>query len=141
MATFQNISWPRSARVDPYLPQLIERWEESLHTVAGLHRELVGEVVMPRCSARRVPPSPLVATPICSSAWFKRVVIRAETRMKGSTRSANTHRAQVVTRQRRISRLHPKRDLALGTGHIGHGALVVATESSGRPMTPWTQGT
>lgn len=32
---------PRSASVDPYLPQLVERWKEGLHTVAELHRELV----------------------------------------------------------------------------------------------------
>jgi len=31
----------RSASVDPYLPQLVERWKEGLHTVAELHRELV----------------------------------------------------------------------------------------------------
>jgi transposase/predicted transcriptional regulator len=34
---------PRSASVDPYLPQLVERWKEGLHTVAELHRELVAE--------------------------------------------------------------------------------------------------
>jgi predicted transcriptional regulator len=32
---------PRCASVDPYLPQLVERWKEGLHTVAELHRELV----------------------------------------------------------------------------------------------------
>ncbi|GHO63938.1 hypothetical protein KSC_028300 [Ktedonobacter sp. SOSP1-52] len=31
----------RSASVDSYLPQLVERWKEGLHTVAELHRELV----------------------------------------------------------------------------------------------------
>jgi transposase len=34
---------PRSASVDPYLPQLIQRWEEGLHTIAQLHRELVAD--------------------------------------------------------------------------------------------------
>jgi len=34
---------PRSASVDPYLPQLAERWKDGLHTVAELHRELVAE--------------------------------------------------------------------------------------------------
>ncbi|MGH2479964.1 MAG: ISL3 family transposase, partial [Ktedonobacteraceae bacterium] len=34
---------PRSASVDPYLPQLVERWKEGLSTVAELHRELVAE--------------------------------------------------------------------------------------------------
>ena len=34
---------PRSASVDAYLPQLIERWEEGLSTVAELHRELVAD--------------------------------------------------------------------------------------------------
>jgi transposase len=33
----------RSARVDPYLPQLIKRWEKGLYTVAELHRELVAQ--------------------------------------------------------------------------------------------------
>lgn len=32
---------PRSARVDPHLPQLVEQWEEGVHTIAQLHRELV----------------------------------------------------------------------------------------------------
>jgi len=32
---------PRSTSVDPYLPQLVERWKKGLHTVAELHRELV----------------------------------------------------------------------------------------------------
>jgi predicted transcriptional regulator len=32
---------PRSASVDPYLPHLVERWKEGIHTVAELHRELV----------------------------------------------------------------------------------------------------
>jgi predicted transcriptional regulator len=32
---------PRSASVDPHLPQLVERWKEGLSTVAELHRELV----------------------------------------------------------------------------------------------------
>jgi transposase len=34
---------PRSASVDAYLPQLVERWEEGLSTVAELHRELVAD--------------------------------------------------------------------------------------------------
>ena len=34
---------PRSASVDAYLPQLVERWEEGLSTVADLHRELVAD--------------------------------------------------------------------------------------------------
>jgi predicted transcriptional regulator len=34
---------PRSARVDPYLPQIVERWEEGLSSVAELHRELVAD--------------------------------------------------------------------------------------------------
>ncbi len=34
---------PRSASVDPYLPQLVERWKEGLSTVAELHRELVAD--------------------------------------------------------------------------------------------------
>lgn len=34
---------PRSASVDPYLPQLVERWKEGLYTVAELHRELVAK--------------------------------------------------------------------------------------------------
>jgi transposase len=34
---------PRSANVDPYLPQLLERWEEGIHTIAQLHRELVAD--------------------------------------------------------------------------------------------------
>jgi transposase len=34
---------PRSASVDPHLPQLIERWEAGSHTVAELHRELVAD--------------------------------------------------------------------------------------------------
>jgi transposase len=34
---------PRSASVDPYLPQLVERWKEGLQTVAELHRELVAK--------------------------------------------------------------------------------------------------
>jgi len=34
---------PRSASVDPYLPQLVQRWKEGLHTVAELHREMVAE--------------------------------------------------------------------------------------------------
>lgn len=33
----------RSASVDPYLPQLVERWKEGLSTVAELHRELVAD--------------------------------------------------------------------------------------------------
>jgi predicted transcriptional regulator len=33
----------RSASVDPYLPGLLERWKEGLHTVAQLHRELVAD--------------------------------------------------------------------------------------------------
>ena len=33
---------PRSASVDPYLPQLIEQWNAGRHTIAELHRELVG---------------------------------------------------------------------------------------------------
>ncbi len=36
-------SRPRSASVDPYLKDLVERWEEGLHTVAELHRELVAD--------------------------------------------------------------------------------------------------
>src|SRR5258708_15938121 len=32
---------PRSASVDPYLKDLVERWESGSHTVAELHRELV----------------------------------------------------------------------------------------------------
>ena len=34
---------PRSASVDPHLPQLIERWETGCHTIAELHRELVAD--------------------------------------------------------------------------------------------------
>ena len=34
---------PRSASVDPYLPRLVERCKEGLHTVAELHRELVAD--------------------------------------------------------------------------------------------------
>jgi transposase len=34
---------PRSASVDPYLPQLIQRWEEGIHTIAQVHRELVAD--------------------------------------------------------------------------------------------------
>lgn len=34
---------PRSASVDPYLPQLVERWETGCHTMAELHRELVAD--------------------------------------------------------------------------------------------------
>jgi predicted transcriptional regulator len=34
---------PRSTSVDPYLPQLVDRWKEGLDTVAELHRELVAE--------------------------------------------------------------------------------------------------
>jgi len=34
---------PRPASVDPYLPELIDRWKEGLHTVAELHRELVAD--------------------------------------------------------------------------------------------------
>jgi len=34
---------PRSASVDPYLPQLLERWKEGLSTVAELYRELVAD--------------------------------------------------------------------------------------------------
>jgi transposase len=34
---------PRSASVDPHLPQLVERWKEGLHTIAQLHRELVAD--------------------------------------------------------------------------------------------------
>jgi transposase len=34
---------PRSASVDPYLKELLERWEEGLHTIAQLHRELVAD--------------------------------------------------------------------------------------------------
>jgi predicted transcriptional regulator len=34
---------PRSASVDPHLPQLVQRWKEGLHTVAELHRELVAQ--------------------------------------------------------------------------------------------------
>jgi transposase len=36
-------SRPRSARVDPYLPQLVERWKAGTSTVAELHRELVAD--------------------------------------------------------------------------------------------------
>ena len=33
----------RSASVDLYLPQLVERWETGCHTIAELHRELVAD--------------------------------------------------------------------------------------------------
>jgi transposase len=32
---------PRSTRVDPYLPQLVEQWETGCYTIAELYRELV----------------------------------------------------------------------------------------------------
>jgi transposase len=34
---------PRSASVDPHLPQLVEQWKAGSHTVAQLHRELVAD--------------------------------------------------------------------------------------------------
>jgi transposase len=34
---------PRSASVDPSLPQLLHRWEEGIHTIAQLHRELLAD--------------------------------------------------------------------------------------------------
>jgi transposase len=34
---------PRSASVDPHLPQLIEQWESGCYTIAELHRELVAD--------------------------------------------------------------------------------------------------
>jgi hypothetical protein len=34
---------PRSASVDPPLPQLVERWKAGTHTIAELHRELVAD--------------------------------------------------------------------------------------------------
>ncbi len=45
MALFQNKSRALDppARVDPYLPQLIQRWEEGIHTIAQVHRELVAD--------------------------------------------------------------------------------------------------
>ena len=34
---------PRSASADPYLKELLDRWEEGIHTIAQLHRELVAD--------------------------------------------------------------------------------------------------